>query len=133
MRPTGRLIAVFGSAGERDTTKRPIQGSIAAELADVVVVTNEDPRFEAAETIIDEIVAGAVLAGAVPGRTVFAITERREAITRAFQLAAQGDTVLLAGKGHERSIIWNGVKHLWDEQRVALELLADLGWTEAQV
>ena len=133
LRPTGRLIAVFGSAGERDTTKRPIQGSIAAELADVVVVTNEDPRFEAAETIIDQIVAGAVLAGAVPGRTVFAITERREAITRAFQLAAQGDTVLLAGKGHERSIIWNGVKHLWDEQRVALELLADLGWTEAQV
>ena len=131
LRPAGELT-LFGSAGERDTTKRPIQGRVAAELADVVIVTNEDPRFEDAGMIIDHIVAGAVGRGAVPDKTVFAVIERREAIALAYQLAAPGDTVLLAGKGHERSIIWNGVKHPWDEQHVALEALADLGWTEAQ-
>jgi UDP-N-acetylmuramoyl-L-alanyl-D-glutamate--2,6-diaminopimelate ligase len=129
LRPDGRVIAVFGSAGERDAVKRPIQGRVAAEHADVAVITNEDPRFEDAEAIIREIAAGSISAGAVEGETVHCVVERRDAISLAFELARPGDTILLAGKGHERSIIWNGVKHPWDEATVARELLAERGWT----
>jgi UDP-N-acetylmuramoyl-L-alanyl-D-glutamate--2,6-diaminopimelate ligase len=124
----GRLIVVFGSAGERDTVKRPIQGRIAAELADVVIVTNEDPRYEDAATIVDEIATGAVTGGAFDGQTLFRIVDRRDAIAKALDLAGPGDAILLAGKGHERSIIWNGIKHPWDEAAVARELLAERGW-----
>jgi UDP-N-acetylmuramoyl-L-alanyl-D-glutamate--2,6-diaminopimelate ligase len=129
LRPNGRLIAVFGSAGERDAVKRPIQGRVAAEHADIAVITNEDPRYEDAEAIIREIAAGSVGAGAVKGETMHCVVERREAIALAFDLARPGDTILLAGKGHERSIIWNGVKHPWDEAAVARELLAERGWS----
>ncbi len=126
---TGRLIAVFGSAGERDTVKRPIQGAVAAEIADIVVVTNEDPRYEDAASIVDAIADGAVAAGARDGETLFRIVERRDAIAKAIDLARPGDAILLAGKGHERSIIWNGEKLPWDEAQVARELLAERGWT----
>ncbi len=129
LRPDGRLIAVFGSAGERDAVKRPIQGRVSAELADISVITNEDPRYEDAATIVAEIAAGALAAGAVEGETVFSIVERRDAIQMAISLAQPGDTILLAGKGHEQSIIWNGVKHPWDEVTVAREELERLGWT----
>ena len=128
----GKLIVVFGSAGERDTVKRPIQGAIAAELADIVIVTNEDPRYEDAATIVDDIAAGAVETGAVDGVTLFRIVDRRQAIAHALDLADAGDAILLAGKGHERSIIWNGVKHPWDEVGVARELLAERGWSLGQ-
>jgi UDP-N-acetylmuramoyl-L-alanyl-D-glutamate--2,6-diaminopimelate ligase len=128
LRPEGRLIAVFGSAGERDAVKRPIQGRVAAELADFAVITNEDPRYEDAEAIIREIAAGATAAGAVEGETVHCVVERRDAIALAFDLARPDDTILLAGKGHERSIIWNGVKHPWDEAAIARVLLAERGW-----
>jgi UDP-N-acetylmuramoyl-L-alanyl-D-glutamate--2,6-diaminopimelate ligase len=128
LRPEGRLIAVFGSAGERDAVKRPIQGRVAAELADIAVITNEDPRYEDAEAIIRQIAAGAIAAGAVEGETVHCVVERRDAVALALDLAQPGDTILLAGKGHERSIIWNGVKHPWDEATVARELLAERGW-----
>jgi UDP-N-acetylmuramoyl-L-alanyl-D-glutamate--2,6-diaminopimelate ligase len=129
LRPAGRLIAVFGSAGERDAIKRPIQGRVVAELADIAVITNEDPRYEDAETIIRQIAAGSIAAGAVDGETVHCVVERRDAIALALDLALPGDTILLAGKGHERSIIWNGVKHPWDEAAIARELLAERGWT----
>jgi UDP-N-acetylmuramoyl-L-alanyl-D-glutamate--2,6-diaminopimelate ligase len=129
LRPDGRLIVVFGSAGERDAVKRPIQGRVAAQIADIAVITNEDPRYEDAETIIRDIAAGAYEVGGIEGETVHLITERRDAISLAMSLAGAGDTILLAGKGHERSIIWNGVKHPWDEATVAREELARLGWT----
>jgi UDP-N-acetylmuramoyl-L-alanyl-D-glutamate--2,6-diaminopimelate ligase len=128
LRSDGRLIVVFGSAGERDPIKRPIQGRVAAELADIAIITNEDPRFEDAEAIIGEIAAGAIDAGAVEGETMRRVVERRDAVAVAFDLARTGDTVLLAGKGHERSIMWNGVKHPWDEVAVAYEELAKRGW-----
>jgi UDP-N-acetylmuramoyl-L-alanyl-D-glutamate--2,6-diaminopimelate ligase len=128
LRPEGRLIVVFGSAGERDAVKRPIQGRVAATLADIAIITNEDPRFEDAEAIIQEIAEGAYEAGGVEGATVLCIVERRNAISRALEIARDGDTILLAGKGHERSIIWNGVKHPWDEASVAREELTKRGW-----
>jgi UDP-N-acetylmuramoyl-L-alanyl-D-glutamate--2,6-diaminopimelate ligase len=124
--PEGRLIVVTGSAGERDVTKRPLQGAACAQLADVTVVTSEDPRHEDPETINEQIVAGAVEAGAVRGESVLAITDRREAIRRAFEFAGPGDCVLLAGKGHETSIIW-GFDHVpWNEAAVAEELLLEM-------
>ena len=128
LRPDGRLIVVFGSAGERDPIKRPIQGRVAAELSDIAIITNEDPRFEDAESIIREIATGAIEAGAIPGQSMYRVVERRDAVALAIDLARTGDTILLAGKGHERSIIWNGVKHPWDETAVAYEELAKRGW-----
>src|SRR5690606_23123410 len=124
--PGGRLIVVTGSAGERDATKRPLQGAACAELADITIVTAEDPRHEDPDEINEQIVTGAVAAGAVRGESVLAITDRREAIRRASALARPGDCVLLAGKGHETSIIW-GFEHVpWNEAAVAEELLREM-------
>ena len=128
LHPSGRLIAVFGSAGERDVQKRPIQGRVAATFADVSIVTSEDPRYEDADAIIAEIAAGAIEAGAVTGKTLFCRTDRREAISLAIDLAQAGDCVLLAGKGHERSIIWGRDKVPWDEAAAAREALAEAGF-----
>jgi UDP-N-acetylmuramoyl-L-alanyl-D-glutamate--2,6-diaminopimelate ligase len=128
LNPGGRLLAVSGSAGDRDRTKRPLQGDVSARLADVSVFTTEDPRFEDPDKIIEEIADGAVRAGAVRDRDFHCITDRREAIRLAFSLARPGDCVLLAGKGHERSIIWGHEKRPWDEAAVARELLAEMGY-----
>ena len=127
-REGGRLIVVSGSAGERDVAKRAIQGSVCAKFADISVFTNEDPRNEPAEEIIAQIADGAKHEGAVEGEDFFQIVERRDAVFHAVSMALPGDTILLAGKGHERSIIWNGVKQPWDEAAVAREALAVLGY-----
>lgn len=124
----GRLIVVFGSAGERDIEKRPLQGAVAARMADIVVVTSEDPRYEDADAIIDAIACGALDAGAVEGRTLFRATERRDAVALALGMARAGDCVVLAGKGHEGSIIWGREKRPWDEAGVAREILRALGF-----
>jgi len=125
---SGKLILVMGSAGERDRTKRPIQGEVAARLAHYSVFTTEDPRFESAEAIIQEIAAGAIEQGAVEGRDFACVTDRREAIKLALAVAEPGDCVLLAGKGHERSIIWGLEKRPWNEGLVASELLSTMGF-----
>jgi UDP-N-acetylmuramoyl-L-alanyl-D-glutamate--2,6-diaminopimelate ligase len=123
LHPAGQLIAVFGSAGERDIEKRPLQGAIAAQLADISVITSEDPRFEDPDAIIAQIAAGAMAAGAEVGKTLFCRTDRRDAIQLAFDLAGPGDCVLLAGKGHEGSIICGRERVSWNEAEVAYELL----------
>jgi UDP-N-acetylmuramoyl-L-alanyl-D-glutamate--2,6-diaminopimelate ligase len=119
----GGLIAVFGSAGERDTAKRPQMGRIAAERARLVVVTDEDPRGEDREAILDEIARGAEAAGRRRGHDLLLIADRREAIAAAFEAARSGDIVLLAGKGHEQSIIGPDGEQPWNERAVAEELL----------
>ena len=119
----GRLIAVFGSAGERDRAKRPLMGRAAAERCDVAILTDEDPRGEDRQAILEEIAAGAVSAGAVRGETLRLRPDRREAIALAVEMARPGDTVLLAGKGHEHSIIVGRESLPWDESQVARELL----------
>ncbi len=101
----GRLWVVFGSAGERDVDKRAAMGEVAARLADVVVVTDEDPRGEDRVAICEQIAGGAERAGARRGDTLHVIPDRAEAIAFALRGAAPGDTVLCAGKGHESSII----------------------------
>ncbi len=123
----GGLIAVFGSAGDRDTAKRPLMGRIAGERARLVVLTDEDPRGEDRTAILEDIARGAEAAGRRRGHDLLLIPDRREAIAAAFEAARQGDIVLLAGKGHERSIIGPRGEQPWDERGVAQELLAALG------
>lgn len=123
LHPGRRVIVVSGSAGERDPGKRPLQGAVTAELADVSIVTSEDPRNEDPDAIIREIADGARDVGAVDGESLFEITDRREAIRAAFGLADSGDCVLLAGKGHETSMIWGFEHRPWDEAAVAREEL----------
>lgn len=124
--PGGRLIAVFGSAGERDVPKRALQGAVAARFADAAIFTNEDPRFEDEEQIIAQIAEGARAEGWREGEHFWCIPDRRTAIQRAVAMAHEGDSVLLAGKGHERSIIVGSAKLPWDEAAVARELLSDV-------
>jgi UDP-N-acetylmuramoyl-L-alanyl-D-glutamate--2,6-diaminopimelate ligase len=126
----GRLIAVFGSAGERDPTKRAPMGAVAARDADLVVVTDEDPRLEDPRAINEEIASGARAAGAAEGENLWVIDDRREAIAHAVGLARDGDLVLLAGKGHEASIIYGTDKQPWDDRVVAREALAAAGWRD---
>lgn len=125
---SGRLIAVFGSAGERDPTKRAPMGHVAAELADIVIVTDEDPRLEDPRAINEEIARGAREAGAREGENLFVIDDRTEAVARAVALARAGDAILLAGKGHEESIIYGTEKRWWDEREVARRTLRDAGY-----
>ncbi len=123
----GRLIAGFGSAGERDPTKRPAMGRVGAELADLTVVTDEDPRLEDSRAINEAIAAGARAAGATHDSLVV-IDDRREAIDHAIGLARDGDVILLAGTGHETSIFHGPEKLPWDDRAVAREALAAAGW-----
>ena len=127
----GGVIVVFGSAGERDTAKRPMMGRIAGERCRLVVVTDEDPRGEDRVSILDEIAAGAETVGLQRGADLLLIADRAAAIATAFERARSGDIVLLAGKGHERSIIGPSGPTPWDERSSALAALAALGYTEA--
>ena len=101
----GRLMAVFGSAGERDIAKRAIQGRVSQALADITVLTSEDPRFEDAAPIVDEIAAGAVAAGGRDGDDLSRVTDRMAAVHLALGMPGRATPSLLAGKGHEQSII----------------------------
>ena len=116
---SGKLIAVFGSAGDRDREKRPWMGEIAARLSDYAVFTNEDPREEDAGAILAEIAAGAEEVGWKEGMNYARIEDRSEGIAHAVRRAAAGDTILLAGKGHERSILIGRGKQPWDERAAA--------------
>lgn len=125
---TGKLMVVFGSAGERDVQKRPIMGQIAAEMTDFFVITDEDPRDEDRFRILDDIARGAEAVGKRRGHDFLCIADRTEAIAAAFAHAEAGDTVLLAGKGHEQSILIGGEKVPWDDRRVAREQLQVAGY-----
>ena len=92
----GRLIVVFGCGGDRDRSKRPRMGHVAQELADVVVVTSDNPRSEDPQAIIDEI-----LAGTTPSENLYTEPDRKKAIEAACRLAGRDDVVIVAGKGHE--------------------------------
>jgi UDP-N-acetylmuramoyl-L-alanyl-D-glutamate--2,6-diaminopimelate ligase len=124
----GRLIAVFGSAGERDRTKRPKLAAAAARYADHFVITQEDPRLEDPAAILADIEAGAVEAGKQRDRDYRVIADRAEAIAAAIAAAGDGDTVLLAGKGHEGSIIVGEEKVPWDEAATARAALRARGF-----
>jgi UDP-N-acetylmuramoyl-L-alanyl-D-glutamate--2,6-diaminopimelate ligase len=124
----GGLIAVFGSAGERDRAKRPMMGRIAGERCRVVVVADEDPRGEDPEAILDEIAAGAEAAGRRRGHDLLLIADRAAAIAAAFDRARPGDIVVLAGKGHERTILYEAGARPWDERGEAEAALRTMGY-----
>jgi len=115
-----RLICVFGCGGDRDRGKRPLMGRIASELADLAIVTSDNPRSEEPDAIIGEIVAGA--AGDVEVEP-----ERREAIARAIDAAEEGDVVVIAGKGHEQGQQFADRTVPFDDRDVAREALRRLG------
>ncbi|MFI5226751.1 MAG: UDP-N-acetylmuramoyl-L-alanyl-D-glutamate--2,6-diaminopimelate ligase [Candidatus Limnocylindrales bacterium] len=127
----GGVVVVFGSAGERDRAKRPLMGRVAGDRCRLVVVTDEDPRGEDREAILDDIARGAEAAGRRRDLDLLLIADRRAAIVAAFERAHEGDIVLLAGKGHERSIIGPAGPRSWDEQAEARAALADLGYRTA--
>lgn len=127
----GRLCAVFGSAGERDPSKRPLQGSVSARLADFSIFTSEDPRFEDPEKIIRDIARGAEEAGAVEGRDFRCIEDRRAAIAAAIEWASAGDAVVLAGKGHEHCIFYGAERVPWNEAEEAAQALRALGYASS--
>jgi UDP-N-acetylmuramoyl-L-alanyl-D-glutamate--2,6-diaminopimelate ligase len=117
----GRVIAVFGAGGDRDRGKRPLMGEIAARLADVAIVTSDNPRSEDPDAIIDEILAGVPAGSAGVEREV----DRRAAIEHAVALARAGDVVVIAGKGHETGQEFaGGRKEPFDDVVVAREALA---------
>ena len=115
----GRLIALFGCGGDRDKLKRPIMGRIAADNADLVVVTSDNPRTEDPDEIIREIVAG-MKDKRTPSKV---ICDRREAIAWAIDNAAPGDVLLLAGKGHEDYQVVGHEKHHMDEREIVADCL----------
>jgi UDP-N-acetylmuramoyl-L-alanyl-D-glutamate--2,6-diaminopimelate ligase len=124
----GRLLSVFGSSGERDVGKRPLMGAAGARSSHLLIVTEDDPRSEDPDVIAEEVARGAEAAGARRGEDLLVIGDRREAIAEAFRRARPGDVVLLAGKGHEVSMMRAGGPEPWNDREVAEELLAEMGF-----
>ena len=120
----GRVITVFGCGGDRDRTKRPIMGQIAAKLSDYCFVTSDNPRTEDPEKIIADILPG-VEKYMAPNRYKVR-PDRHQAIVEAVKMARKGDIVLIAGKGHEDYQEINGVKHHFNDYEVALEALNEV-------
>ena len=124
----GKLIVVFGSAGERDRAKRPALAAVAAKYADLFVITQEDPRLEEPAKILEEIEKGAIDAGKQKGTDYLVIDDRHDAVGEAIRRATADDTVLLAGKGHEESIIVGEERRPYDEATAARDALKALGF-----
>lgn len=117
-----KLIHVFGSAGLRDATKRPLMGEASARYADIIILTEEDYRTENVNDIIDAIASG------IPeGKTVLRIPNRKDALAKAFSLAKPGDLVMLTGKGHEQSLCRGTVEYPWNDVRESKKLLKGSG------
>lgn len=123
--PEEKVIAVFGSAGLRDKEKRRMMAEISADLADLTVLTAEDPRTESLDGILDEMAAGAKSRGGREGETFWRIADRGEAIRFALRLARPGDIVLACGKGHEQSMCFGAVEHSWDDRIAMRAALAE--------
>ncbi len=123
--PMGRLIAVFGSAGLRDVEKRRLMAATAAELADLTILTAEDPRTEALADILEMMAGAARMQGGVEGQTFFRVPDRGAALRLAVSLAQPGDLVLACGKGHEQSMAFGATEYAWDDRTALHAALAE--------
>ena len=115
----GRVIAIFGSAGLRDVDKRRMMADTSVQLADISILTAEDPRTESLDGILAMMAAGAERHGGLEGRNFYRVGDRRDAIRLGVRLAQPGDIVLACGKGHEQSMAFGTVEYPWDD-RVAM-------------
>jgi UDP-N-acetylmuramoyl-L-alanyl-D-glutamate--2,6-diaminopimelate ligase len=120
-----RIIAVFGSCGERDRGKRPIMGKVVAKIADYVFITNEDPYDEDPQQIIDEVFEG-VSSYRKENLNAWRILDRREAIKKALQLAKPGDIMVVTGKGAEETMAIGNERIPWNDPRVIREILREI-------
>lgn len=125
-RCSGRIFALFGSGGERDLTKRPLQGQIAAKFCDIIILTDEDPRGEDSVELLKMIADGAMKEGKIMDENLFITPDRPKAIRQAFSMAKKGDIVLLLGKSHENSIIYKDYVMPYDEISEAKKALQEL-------
>ncbi len=126
----GRVISIFGSAGLRDKEKRRIMAETSEELADLTVLTAEDPRTESLNNILEDMAIGARSKGGREGETFWRIPDRAAAIKFALRLARPGDMVIACGKGHEQSMCFGTIEYAWDDRiamRSALTELLGLG------
>lgn len=122
----GRVIVAFGSAGLRDKEKRRMMAETAAELADITILTAEDPRTESLEGILEEMARGARSRGGREGETFWRVADRGEAIRFAVTMARPGDIVLACGKGHEQSMCFGETEYLWDDRTAMRAALSEL-------
>ncbi len=123
---SGRIIAVFGSAGLRDRDKRRMMAEISAQKADIIILTAEDPRIESLEDILSEMEKAAQEKGAVKEKNLFVVPDRGNAIRQAVSMAKPGDLVAAFGKGHEQSMCFGQVEYPWDDRTAMRAALAEL-------
>jgi UDP-N-acetylmuramoyl-L-alanyl-D-glutamate--2,6-diaminopimelate ligase len=121
-----KLIVIFGSAGLRDREKRRMMAEIATELADVSILTAEDPRTESLDGILEEMAIGARSKGGVEGSTFFRVPDRGKAIRFGVQMARLGDIVMSCGKGHEQSMCFETKEYSWDDRTAMRAALSEL-------
>lgn len=121
----GRVISIFGSAGLRDKEKRRMMAETSIELADLSILTAEDPRTESLVGILEEMAEGARSKGGREGETFWRIPDRGEAIKFAIRLAKEGDIVLSCGKGHEQSMCFGKTEYLWDDRNAMRAALSE--------
>ena len=124
VRPEGRVIAVFGSAGLRDVAKRRLMAEVSVRYADLTVLTAEDPRTESLDLILDQMAAGCAAVGGREGETFFRIPDRMRAIYFGLSLARPEDIVLICGKGHEQSMCFGADEYPWDDRQAARRALS---------
>lgn len=121
----GRVISVFGSAGLRDREKRRLMAETSAQLADISILTAEDPRTESLDDILAEMAAGAISQGGLEGETFHRVRDRGQAIRFALQLARPGDLVIACGKGHEQSMCFGVTEYPWDDRTALRAALSE--------
>jgi UDP-N-acetylmuramoyl-L-alanyl-D-glutamate--2,6-diaminopimelate ligase len=121
----GKVISVFGSAGLRDRQKRRMMAETSVKLADLTVLTAEDPRTESLDDILAEMYIGAMNNGGIEGENFWRIPDRGEAIQRAISLARPGDVVIACGKGHEQSMCFGEVEYPWDDRTAMRAALSE--------
>ena len=121
-----RVIAIFGSAGLRDRDKRRMMAEVSAELADISILTAEDPRTESLDGILEEMAEGARAKGGAEGRTFWRVPDRGAAIRLGVRIARPGDIVIACGKGHEQSMCFGTVEYPWDDRLAMRAALSEV-------